>query len=103
MQTHQDIWFSVGREMEHVYFRTGPQPFPVLDFIPWPIKVTAVVFPDGSSMSSAGPGGVQTPWFQNVDANGFTLDNLGQLRVNNRTAFGYGFGVEIGYDRNTGY
>ena len=57
MQTHQDIWFSVSDQLEHVYFRAFHQPTPVLDFITWPIRVSGVVFPDVSEITSASEGG----------------------------------------------
>lgn len=83
MQTHKDIWFSADfNHNEHIYFNTEHLPTPVVDFIPWPIRVRAVYFTDGTSLFSAGGAGVgigQTPWVQNVNADGFRLDNVSDL------------------------
>jgi hypothetical protein len=115
MQTHQDVWFSVADELEHIYFRAYHQPYPLLDFIPWPIRVTGVVFPDGSELFTANGGGAgapsilagsgisvtpgtgtvtignlwpQTPWQSDINGNGFNLLNVGNLGVNGSETVG---------------
>jgi hypothetical protein len=117
MQSHKDIWFSVEDQHEHIYFRAYHKPHPVLDFIPWPIRVSGIYFDDGSSLFSAHhdrpPGpilqegigiffthspigtltinadipAIQTPWLQNIDANGFSLSNVGNLTANGTSTF----------------
>lgn len=112
MQTHKDIWFSVSDEHEHIYFRAFHTPHPVLDFIPWPIRVSGIFFPDGTSMISANseqgppptliagngislsygigtvtvtnadPGVPQTPWQSNINGAGFSLSNASNISVN---------------------
>lgn len=80
MQTHQDIWFSVNEELEHIYFRVNQDSNvnPYLDFIPWPIKVSAVIFSDGSKLTTASGGG----------GGGGPAGSTGEIQFNDNGSFG---------------
>jgi hypothetical protein len=97
MQTHQDIWFSVNNELEHIFFRVeedNPEIDPFLDFIPWGIKVPKIIFPDGTFQTTAASGGGgqnQTPWLSDIDAAGFSLNNVSNIEAfNNGLTIGPG-------------
>lgn len=49
--------------------------------IPCYLKVSTVVFPDGSVQSSAGAGAGQSPWMMNIDGNGFNLSDVHDIDI----------------------
>lgn len=78
MQSNQDILFNVENESEWIYFNVNHRPTPVVEFIPYPIAVSSIIFSDGSQLFTAG-GGTQTPWLSNIDANNFSITNLNSI------------------------
>lgn len=108
MQTNQDLVFSSEGDTEWMYFDTRHQPTPVMQFIPYPIAVSSIIFADGSQQWTAGGGGggatllagpgisltpgpgtmlisntamggSQSPWLSNINANGWSLLNLNTI------------------------
>lgn len=115
MQTHKDVWWSVADQFEYAYFRGYGDPYPFLEFTPWPIKVAGLIFPDGTTQFTAGGGGgggvailagpgisvtqgvgtvtisntfPQSPWQSSINGNGFNLSNVGNLGVNGNVTVG---------------
>lgn len=110
MQTNRDILFQVGNLHEWIFFNVKWNPTPIMEFIPWPIKVSSIIFSDGTQQWTAGGGGgggsmlvagsgiqlITAPgppptitinsdvysWLQNVNANGHTISGLGGVQVN---------------------
>ena len=91
MQSYQDVLWQVNQQIEQAIFRV-PDSFiseygpnhekPYLDFTPWPIRVTSLMFSDGTEMSTAGGGGGgqnQTPWLSDINAARFSLFNVNQI------------------------
>lgn len=68
-------------QQEWIHFNNRDLKQPTLEFIPWPIQVSSIIFKDGSEQNTAGGGGggSQTPWLSDIDADGYSLQNFNQL------------------------
>lgn len=65
-----------------IYLNNRDYAQPTLE-LPCAMKVSTIIFPDGSEQNTAAAGGSQTPWLSDIDAAGHQLLNLGgQLIVN---------------------
>lgn len=62
-----------------VHLNNRDFPTPTLE-LPCAIKVSLIIFPDGSEQSTAG-GGSQTPWTSDIDAANFNLNDAGFIGI----------------------